>query len=435
MRARRPRRESGARVLKAVVVGEEAREVDGRTVRPTSMIGWTDDEARVDDVVPDDLTWGDVIPPCAQRPLDEDLDVFLGAADAGTLEGVIARLSDASVLRWGCDAVVWLVDRVAQGGARELRVRTRDGVDDVSAATDLAAHGHDALDESLRVRLGVCEVTTAALPLGDLARCAVWFGWRAPSTEPRHVESSLLRAMAMSLRDVLLTERLTLAQPARRDRREVAIGRLMRAAAPSLMAAHASLASTHASLEAELVGLRVMAPLSETTRVCSALMADAWDNAQLAWEAISAVSFLADESTERSDPLRVANAVAALVRPYVARRARVDVARAEVPMVRVVPAWLAEVLVMLTTRIAVQFEESAEGGASACVRLRASLTARGVAIEIGAVGGVLAATSQHDNDQFVGELYDRELAQRCGGAVEVGRDALGATTFRVIVPV
>ena len=403
--------------------------------RPTSMISWIEAVSPPSEV-PDDLTWNDVLPTPPARPLDEDLERFMAAADGGTTLDALRQLADASVARWGCDAVVWSVCDAAPDAERLVLVRTASGVDDRDAAASLARSSGREFDCAVRARLDAAEVITADLPAGESLRASLWLAWRALPGGTPAIEPALLRAAGLALRAARLAERLDARSPrpsvdlVRRDRREAAIGKLLGVAAPAMVAAHATLASTHASLEAELVGLRIVAPLHPVTRVCASLLGDACAAARAMGAVAAAVSSLSDEASRTCDPSRVVAAIAALVAPFVARRAAIEVSCDALPYVRLAPAYLAEAMVMFATRVAFQF---AEGG-DARVLITGTSSPHGVEIDVCAAGSCAASSAHHGHDDVVADVYSRDLATRCGGAVEVRRDAAGATAFRVVLP-
>ncbi len=409
----------------------------GRADRPTSMIGWADHrDERAE--VPDDLTWSDVAAPSPAAAIDDAIEPFLHAADAPSLHEAMRALSDACVSRWRCDAVVWSIADASPDSERVVFVRSADGRDEVAAAAELAPVPTSDLDRAVRHCLSAEDVITADLPTGERLRCAVWLAWRRGGDSPHALEASLLRAAGVSLRAAWLSERLEDLSPrstldlVRRDRREAAIGKLLCAAAPAMVAAHASLATAHASLRSELAGFRVVAPLHPSTRACASLLDDAWDASQLVWESVSAVASLADETSRTADAAGVIRAVAALVGPYVEGRARVVATTGALPLVRLAPAYLAEALVMFVTRVAYQFADG--GGARVEVRMSAAVSPRGVEIDVCASAPSAPKVTHHEQDAVVGEVYGRDIAMRCGGSVEVLRDALGATTFKVLLP-
>jgi hypothetical protein len=421
--------------LKRFEVIAGAAPVGANPDRPSSMIGWVEHrDAQAE--VPDDLTWRDVVAEASAPARDLSAEAFLVAADAATLHDAMRALSDASVATWGCDVVVWCITEPSPDSERVVFVRTRDGFDDLDAAIELAPVPADDLDRAVRHCSGAVDVIANELSTGDRFACTVWLAWREGANAPHPPEATLLRAAAVSLRTVWLTSRLdaTGARPTidlvRRDRREAAIGKLLCAAAPLMVAAHASLASAHASLRAELVGFRALAPLHASPRACASLLEDAWEASQRVWEGVSAIAALTDEHSKVSDPSAVIRAVAALVAPYVARRATVVTAIEPLPRVGVAPAYLAEALVMFVARVAFQFSE----GASGTVRIGATSAARGVEIVVCAEGAVRPGAAHFEQDAVVAEVYGRDFAMRCGAAVDVLRDALGATSFRVVLP-
>lgn len=418
----------------AAVAGEyDGVVVSGR--RPTSMISWIDAVSPPAEV-PDDLTWSDVLPLASARPLEADLERFMAAADGGSTVDALRQLADASIARWGCDAVVWCVCDAAPDAERTVLVRTAAGLDDGDATSSLVRASGREFDGAVRARLDAAEVVTADLPAGDALRASLWLVWRELPDAPPAIEPALLRAAGLALRAVRLTERLEERAPrpsvdlVRRDRREAAIGKMLGVAAPAMVAAHATLASTHASLEAELVGLRMVAPLHPVTRACASLIGEAREAARAMGDVAAAVSSLSDEASRTSDPSRVVASIAALLGPYVARRATLEVSCEALPYVRLAPAYLAEAMVMFATRVAFQF---AEGG-DARVLITGTTSLRGVEIDVCATAPCAASTAHHGHDDVVAEVYGRDLAARCGGVVEVRRDAAGATAFRVVLP-
>ncbi len=423
--------------LKRFGVITNASTESGRADRPTSMIGWAEHhEERAE--VPDDLTWSDLAASSTPAPLDDTFEPFLHAADAPSLHDAMRALSDAYIARYRCDFVVWSVTEAAPDGERVVFVRAGDGRDDLDTAVELSPVPMGDLDRAVRHCLSAEDVITADLPTGEHVRCSVWFAWRRAGASPHTLDAPLLRAAGVALRTAWLSKRLTDVSPrapldlVRRDRREAAIGKLLCAAAPAMVAAHASLATAHASLRSELAGFRVVAPLHPSTRVCASLLDDAWDASQLVWEGVSAVASLADETSTTADAGGVIRAVAALVGPYVKGRAKVVTTAGALPNVRLAPAYLAEALVMFVTRVAYQFADG--GGAKVEVRVSAAVSPRGVEINVCASAPSAPKVTHHDQDAVVGEVYGRDLAMRCGGSVEVLRDALGATTFKVLLP-
>lgn len=403
--------------------------------RPSSMIGWAEPrDAQAE--VPDALTWSDVVTAAPAPSNAPPAEAFLLAADAATLHDAMRALTAACVAAWGCDAVVWCLTEPSPDAERVVFVHTREGRDDVETAIELAPVPADDLDRAVRHGLGAVEVTAAVLPTGDRFGCVVWLVWREGANAPHPPEATWLRAAAVSLRAVWLASRLdaTATRPSvdlvRRDRREAAIGKLLCAAAPSMVAAHASLASAHASLRAELVAFRALAPLHASPRACASLLEDAWESAQRVWEGVSAVAALSDETSKVSDPSAVIRAVAALAGPYVAGRASVVTALDPLPRVGVAPAYLAEALVMFVARVAFQFSS----GAAVAVRIGASSAPRGVEVVVCAEGAVKPTAAHYEQDAVVAEVYGRDFAMRCGGSVDVLRDALGATCFCVVLP-
>lgn len=277
-------------------------------------------------------------------------------------------LSDAYIARYRCDFVVWSVTEAAPDGERVVFVRAGDGRDDLDTAVELSPVPMGDLDRAVRhcllrrgrhhgrpphgrarALLGVVRVASRRR-LAAHARCA------AP---PRGRRRASHRVALEAAHDVSPRAPLDLV---RRDRREAAIGKLLCAAAPAMVAAHASLATAHASLRSELAGFRVVAPLHPSTRVCASLLDDAWD-ASLVWEGVSAVASLADETSTTADAGGVIRAVAALVGPYVKGRAKVVTTAGALPNVRLAPAYLAEALVMLVTarRVSVRRRRRREG--------------------------------------------------------------------------
>lgn len=406
------------------------------TERVSSMIGWTEHREETIDPL-DALTWGDVAESSPAPSSLDALEPFLAAADAPTPHDAMRALSDAFAGRWGCDAVVWCVRGSAPDSTREVFVRAAS-LDDLDTAVELAPVPTDDFDRAVRHCLFANDVITSELPVGDRFCCSVWFVWRDSARGPHQLEATLLRAAGVSLRAVWLTWSLRGAGPrstvdlVRRDRREAAIGKMLCAAAPEMLAAHAALAASHASLRSELAGLRVLAPQHPSTRACASLLDDAWTSAEAIWGGLSAVASLSDESSPAADAATVIQAVASLIAPYVARRAKVVAAVDPLPLVAVAPAYLAEALVMFVTRVAFQFVEGERERAT--VRLGATVTARGVEVVVCATARD-APTSQHyDQDLVVGEVFGRDLAMRCGASVDVERDALGATTYHLVVP-
>ena len=398
----------------------------------TSMISWVD-EREAD--APDDLTWSDPEPTRAHRGA-VDLGGFFAAADASSSFDALAFLGDACIRRWGCSAAVWALRSAVPGSERLVRVCLPGGQDDVALAAELSVLSEGDFSGALQATTPGSQITPIEVSVGGEGTCSLWLTWDASFPVVSRIEDDAVAAAGLALRAAMLSERLagtastTPVDLVRRDRREVAIGRLVSAASSSLVAAHASLAATHASIEAELAAMRAVAPLHPSARACVALVHEAEAASHSAWQVVSAVACLADDASRRCDPSQVLSSMAALLGPYLSRRATIEAQVTKLHTVRIAPAVLAETLAVLTTRVAQQFPEHP----GTRVVLSGVETERGVELEVRGSSPQGTTANHQDHDAVVGEVYSRDFAARCGGYVEVLRDGVGATRFRVVMP-
>lgn len=397
--------------------------------RPVSMISWVEGDVGASD----DLTWDLEAYEAAPDALPEEDGGLLGAVVALGEHASIGEALPALVLllarRCGCDIAAASFESAFGGGRRLVAAAREEGFDEALSAGLASLEGHE-LAGAITSALPGAVVGAWDLPVGARNVCTVWLARDAVAPT---LDCELARAAGLALRAVMAGEALDVAgaiaeSAQRRDRREVIVGRLTRAAAPSLAASHASLAAVQASLAAELAELRATAARHAPARAAAALLQEASGLAHDAWQVVSGVACLGDDASATCDASQVLQSASALAAPYLAPRAAVDVAPAPAPLVRVTPAALAEAAVVLMTRAAQRFVD-----APGRVAVAVTAVSTGVEVEVRAVGAREPAGAR-EQDEAVADGFHRIFAERFGGAVEVVRDASGASRFRLTLP-
>lgn len=393
------------------------------------MISWVEDAAPETPAAR--LTW-DL---ADEAPIDDAAAVMESVLGVGERASVAEALPDVAVmlaLRGRCAIAALSFESSLPGGQRLVAAAREDGFD-AALSSGLAAVSSGELADAVTTALPDAVVRAWELPVGARATCFVWL---ARDGSPPSLDPALVRALGLALRAVFAGEVLAGAGASsvdlvRRDRREAVIGRLTRAAVPSLVATHASLASVQASLAAELAELRMTAPRHASIRASAALLQEASVLTHGAWQVVSGVACLGDDASPTCDPAQVIQSAVALAAPYLAARASVEIVPARLPLARVTPAALAEAVVVFLTRTAQRFADRASPG-----RVAVSAAAGNGVVEV-----EVRALTAHDHaagrehDEVIAEAFHRLLSERVGGSVEVVRDVGGATRFRLTVPV
>lgn len=408
---------------------EEAETVAVARPRPLSMISWVEDASA--DPSAGHLTW-DLDD---EAPVDDAAAVMESILAVGERSSVAEALADVAVMlarRCRCEIAALSFESSLPGGERLVAAARDDGFD-AALSSGLASVSSGELADALITSLPAASVRAWELPVGARAACTVWL---ARDASPPSLDPALVRAAGLALRAVFAGEVLSGAGASsvdlvRRDRREAVIGRLTRAAVPSLVATHASLASVQASLAAELAELRMTAPRHASIRTSAALLQEASVLTHGAWQVVSGVACLGDDASLICDPAQVIQSAVALAAPYLAPRASIEIVPARLPLARVTPAALAEAVVVFVTRTAQRF-----AGRSSPGRVAVSATAGNGSVEV-EVRALTAhdAANEREHDEVVAEAFHRLLSERVGGSAEVVRDAGGATRFRLTVPI
>jgi hypothetical protein len=397
--------------------------------RPLSMISWVEGSS---DAPGTPLTW-DLDD---EGPLDHAatlLDEVVAVGDRDTIAEALPDVACMLVRRCGGEIAAISFESTLPGGARLVAAARGDGFD-AALSSGLATLASAELADAITTALPESVVRAWELPVGARATCIVWLARDGATPE---LDAGLARAAGLALRGVLATEALAGAgtaspEPVRRDRREAIIGRLARAAVPSLVATHASIASVQASLAAELAELRMTAPRHASIRASAALLQEASVLTHGAWQVVSGVACLGDDASPTCDPAQVIQSAVALAAPYLASRVSIEVVPARLPLARVTPAVLAEAVVVFLTRTAQRFVERGERASAG--RLAVSATAGNGAVEV-EVRALTAPdqTGGREHDEVVADTFHRLLSERVGGSAELVREASGATRFRLTV--
>jgi len=390
------------------------------------MIAWTADGGR--DAAVEDSRGCDGGPPAPGSPDDDLLSAALSIAERGTVGEALPALAHLLVAR--CRGQLGVLGFESPlGGGRKLLAAARVGGFDAALSAALASLDGHEVAHMLAEALPGAVLTAIDLAVGPRALCTFWLAREGAGPPP---DATLLRTASMALRAAISREALEALgamteSVQRRDRRDAIVGRLARAAAPSLVASHASLAAVQSCLAAELAEFRAVAAHRESPHAAAALLREASVFTHDTWQVVSGIACLGDDQSMSCNPSQVIQSVLALAAPYLAGRARIEVLPAHTPLVRVTPAALSEATVVLATRMAQRFVDG-----PGHITVAVSSTPVGAEVELRTVVTNDPPTAREQDEAMVG-VFDGSFSERFGGAVTVVRDAAGGLRFRLVL--